>query len=79
MVLLEIWSLGYKPFHDLANPILNTNPSTSPLIEWTPVGTTGDSSSDQQTLPGPAPWLSQTTHHLMVECWYDSHTHLSTQ
>ena len=27
MVLYEIWSLGYKPFHDLANPIVRTPPT----------------------------------------------------
>ena len=26
MVLFEIWSLGYKPFHDLANPIVRPLP-----------------------------------------------------
>ena len=70
MVLFEIWSLGYKPFHDLANPIVSSGLlSFTAIIEWAPVISQVIALVTSKHCQAPPPGCPRPIYHLMVECW----------
>ena len=60
MVLFEIWSLGHKPFPELANPIVSHINSNNISCSQSSCNVVGDSIGNKQTLSSSTPWLSQT-------------------